>query len=51
VWIPVPPRPGALVVNLGSELERWSNGRFKATLHCVVNDSELAELHNPYLSL
>lgn len=24
IWIPVPPREGSLVVNLGSELERWS---------------------------
>jgi len=32
------PAGPALVVNLGSELERWSDGAFRATLHCVVNE-------------
>ena len=48
VWIPVPPRPNSLVVNLGGELERWSNGRFKATLHCVVNETGRERFSLPF---
>jgi len=32
-WIDVPPRPGALVVNVGELLELLSNGYLTATLH------------------
>jgi isopenicillin N synthase-like dioxygenase len=32
-WIDVPPRPGALVVNVGEILELLSNGYLTATLH------------------
>ena len=39
VWLEVdPPPPGHLVVNLGQVLERWSGGRFKATMHRVMLD-------------
>lgn len=48
VWIPVPPRADSLVVNLGGELERWSNGRFKATLHCVVNETGRERFSLPF---
>ena len=34
-WIDVPPREGALVVNVGDILETWTNGRFVATTHRV----------------
>ncbi|ATP09441.1 2-oxobutyrate oxidase [Aeromonas salmonicida] len=36
-WIPAPPLPGALVVNIGELLELASNGYLKATLHRVVS--------------
>lgn len=35
-WMSVPHLPGHWVVNLGTLLQRWSNGKFKATLHRVV---------------
>ena len=38
-WIAAPPVRGALLVNVGDLLARWSNGRFSSTLHRVVNSS------------
>jgi isopenicillin N synthase-like dioxygenase len=32
----VPPVPGAVLVNVGDLMERWSNGRWKSTVHRVV---------------
>ncbi|MBE9606369.1 isopenicillin N synthase family oxygenase [Acetobacteraceae bacterium H6797] len=39
VWLPVVPDPQAIVVNVGKLLRRWTNGRFNAALHQVVNSS------------
>lgn len=38
-WIAAPPIPGTLVCNIGDLLERWSNDRFKSTVHRVINRS------------
>lgn len=35
-WHPVPAVPDAFVVNVGDALERWSNDRWRSTLHRVV---------------
>jgi isopenicillin N synthase-like dioxygenase len=36
-WVAVPAVPGAFVVNVGDSLARWTNDRWKSTLHRVVN--------------
>jgi isopenicillin N synthase-like dioxygenase len=35
-FVDVAPLPGALVLNVGDPLMRWSNGRVRSTLHRVV---------------
>lgn len=36
-WIPVSPKPGELVVNIGDMLQRLTNGKLRSTSHRVVN--------------
>lgn len=39
-WVDVPPEEGALAVNFGRLLERWTGGRIKATEHRVIGRAE-----------
>jgi isopenicillin N synthase-like dioxygenase len=36
-WVAAPPIPETFIVNIGDLVEGWTNGRFKATQHRVVN--------------
>ena len=36
-WVPVPSIHGAFVINVGDLLARWTNDRWRSTLHRVVN--------------
>ncbi len=38
-WVDAPFIEGSLVVNVGDLLARWSNDRFRSTLHRVINTS------------
>jgi isopenicillin N synthase-like dioxygenase len=36
-WMPVKPIRGSYVINIGELMKRWTNGRYKATVHRVVH--------------
>jgi isopenicillin N synthase-like dioxygenase len=36
VWTPVPPKPGALTVNIGDTMCAWTAGKYISTVHRVV---------------
>jgi isopenicillin N synthase-like dioxygenase len=51
-WFPPPIIPGTFLVNLGNMMRRYSNDRFLATPHGVLNDSgrdrySIAYFHSP----
>ena len=51
VWAPVKcpkPEEGLLIVNLGKNMDFWSGGRFKATLHRVVNKTRERRYSVPF---
>ena len=48
VWIPVAPKAGELVVNIGDMLQRLTNGRLRSTSHRVVNPPPERRGHSRY---
>lgn len=46
-WIAVPPVPNSYVINVGELMRRWSNGRFRATVHRVVHTRNASRLSMP----
>jgi isopenicillin N synthase-like dioxygenase len=49
-WTPVEPIDGSLVVNLGGMMKLWSDGRFSATPHRVINMSGKDRISIPYFA-
>lgn len=47
-WIQAPALPGTFLVNAGEILRLWSNGRFRATYHRVLNQSGLDRYAIPF---
>ncbi|KAI0482283.1 Clavaminate synthase-like protein [Xylariaceae sp. FL0804] len=48
IWVSAPPQPGTFVCNVGSYLERQTNGRFPATVHRVRNKTGSARYSLPF---
>lgn len=47
-WIPVSPKPGELVINIGDMLQRLTNGLLRSTSHRVVNPAPERASHARY---
>lgn len=50
-WVPVSPPKGALVVNLGDMMQRWTNDRWVSTMHRVVVPENLNDAMSRRMSI
>jgi len=45
-WIPAPPVPGTLIINIGDAMARWTNDTFNSTPHRVISPSSRASRYS-----
>jgi isopenicillin N synthase-like dioxygenase len=50
-WRDIPHRPGTFIINVGDLLSRWTNDRWRSTLHRVVNPPRDAKGSTQRLSI
>jgi isopenicillin N synthase-like dioxygenase len=50
-WMPVSPPEGALVVNLGDMMQRWTNSRWVSTMHRVMTPENLHDAMSRRISI
>ena len=50
-WMPVSPPKGALVVNLGDMMQRWTNSRWVSTMHRVMTPENLHDAMSRRISI
>ncbi|KAI1612685.1 putative 1-aminocyclopropane-1-carboxylate oxidase [Exophiala viscosa] len=47
-WVSAPPRHGSFIVNIGDQLQSWTNGLYISTMHRVSNLSRLERYSVPF---
>ncbi len=50
-WLPVAPKSGELVVNLGDMMQRWTNDQWVSTMHRVVTPDDLNDAMSRRMSV
>jgi isopenicillin N synthase-like dioxygenase len=50
-WAAAAPVEGTFVVNIGNLMARWTNDRFRSTMHRVVNRSGAERYSTPYFAI